>query len=92
MNSWAGEDVHLKVQGFKMVVMDNKQIKNKNLDLLISNGVGLFSRMAQGNLYNNFRNQKENYINPNFYHSEQQYVVRAKSKSPNHRVSLADLG
>mgnify|MGYP006995459138 CR=1 FL=1 len=58
INSWVGEDVQLKVQGLRMVVVDNKQYKNKKLDSLVSHGVGLFSKMAQGNLYNNVRAQK----------------------------------
>lgn len=70
INSWVGEDVQLKVQGLRMVVIENKQYKNKKLDALVSNGVGLFGKMAQGNFYSNLRTRNDNYVNPNFYHSK----------------------
>lgn len=69
MNSWVGDDVHLKVQGFKIILLENKQAKNKRLDHLVSNGVGLFSRLSRGDVNSNYQTQKENMNGPNSYKS-----------------------
>lgn len=70
LNSWVGEDVQLRVQGSRILIIDNKQLKNRKLDSLVSHGVGLFGKLAQGNIYGHCRQpQKENSPNLNIYQS-----------------------
>ncbi len=44
LNEWTGQKVLLKVQGFKMIVIDAKRSKNRKSD----GSIGLFSRLASG--------------------------------------------
>ena len=44
LNEWTGQEVLLKVQGFKMIVIDAKRSRNKKSD----GSIGLFSRLASG--------------------------------------------
>lgn len=85
LNEWTGQEVLLKVQGFKMIVIDTKRSKNRKSD----GSIGLFSRLASGYEKNG---QQDQYFDKLGNHEYGQYVIKAKSRNKNHRVSLADLG
>lgn len=67
-----------------MVVAEGTKSKIKRND---GGNMGLFSRLAQGSRNSSYRLNagKENLEEP-------QFVIKAKSRTKEHRVSLADMG